>query len=140
MSGSWPPDVGVEPAEVAVDVAAAHFTSPRAWINSVASVRPEIGKFSTARCVCGPKYASAGKRTSPIESRSVRNSVIGESLGNGGSRILHLSAIERRVTSGCASTQGRDDRAAETYRFVADGPMLANVVIVRNDAFQWRSR
>ena len=33
---------------------------------------PEIGKFSTARWVCAPQCASAGTRTSPIESCSTR--------------------------------------------------------------------
>ncbi len=34
--------------------------------------RPEIGKFSIARWVCAPQRASAGTRTSPIESCSTR--------------------------------------------------------------------
>ena len=38
--------------------------------------RPEIGKFSTARWVCAPHSASAGTRTSPIESCSVRYVVV----------------------------------------------------------------
>ena len=33
---------------------------------------PEIGKFSTARCVCARHFAAAGTRTSPIESFSMR--------------------------------------------------------------------
>ena len=36
--------------------------------------RPEIGKFSTARCVCACHRAQAGTFTSPIESCSMRNS------------------------------------------------------------------
>jgi hypothetical protein len=35
---------------------------------------PEIGKFSTARCVWAPQRALAGTCTSPIVSRSMRNS------------------------------------------------------------------
>ena len=35
-------------------VAAAHFTSPRAWISAAGSGRPEMGKFSTARWVWLP--------------------------------------------------------------------------------------
>ena len=35
-------------------VAAASFTSPRAWINSAGKPRPEMGKFCTARCVWAP--------------------------------------------------------------------------------------
>ena len=34
--------------------AAAHFTRPMAWISSTGRVRPEMGKFSTARCVWAP--------------------------------------------------------------------------------------
>src|SRR5262249_19455529 len=33
---------------------------------------PEIGKFSTARCVLAPHFAHSGTRTSPIESCSTR--------------------------------------------------------------------
>src|ERR1039458_4451722 len=33
---------------------------------------PDTGKFCTARCVCAPHSASAGTRTSPIESCSTR--------------------------------------------------------------------
>src|SRR5690348_2651288 len=39
-----------------------------------ASGRPEIGKFSTARCVCARHNASRGTFTSPIVSCSIRNS------------------------------------------------------------------
>ena len=35
---------------------------------------PEIGKFSTARCVCAPYSASMGTRTSPMVSCSIRYS------------------------------------------------------------------
>ena len=38
---------------------------------------PEIGKFSTARWVWAPHLASAGTRTSPIESCSIRSSLTG---------------------------------------------------------------
>src|SRR3990170_6798461 len=38
--------------------------------------KPLIGKFSTARCVCGPHRASAGTRTSPIVSFSTRKSTM----------------------------------------------------------------
>ena len=42
---------------------------------SARSIRsPEIGKLSTARCVCAPHRAAAGTRTSPIVSCSMRNS------------------------------------------------------------------
>ena len=34
-------------------IAAANFTRPKAWISSLGSVRPEMGKLSTARWVCG---------------------------------------------------------------------------------------
>jgi hypothetical protein len=37
------------------------------------TVRPEIGKFSTALWVCACHSAVAGTRTSPIVSRSIRN-------------------------------------------------------------------
>ena len=37
---------------------------------------PEIGKFSTARWVWAAHLASTGTRTSPIESCSIRNSVM----------------------------------------------------------------
>ena len=44
--------------------------SARTSARSIGS--PEIGKFSTARWVCAPQCASAGTRTSPIESCSTR--------------------------------------------------------------------
>ena len=53
--------------------AAAPLTSPRARIWARSRPRPEIGKFSTARCVCARHNASAGTRTSPMVSCSIRN-------------------------------------------------------------------
>ena len=52
-------------------VAAAPLIRARAWIRLRSLRIPEIGKFSTARCVCAPHLAWAGTRTSPIESLSV---------------------------------------------------------------------
>ena len=49
----------------------------RAAISAGSRRVPEIGKFSTARWVWARHFASAGTRTSPIESRSTRNSLIG---------------------------------------------------------------
>jgi len=54
--------------------AAAFFTTPSARTNRRLIPIPEIGKFSTARWVCAPQYASAGTCTSPRLSASVRNS------------------------------------------------------------------
>ena len=48
--------------------AAAALTSPSARICARSRPRPEIGKFSTARCVCARHNASAGTRTSPMVS------------------------------------------------------------------------
>ena len=53
--------------------AAAPLTSPRARICARSMPRPEIGKFSTARCVWARHNASAGTRTSPMVSCSIRN-------------------------------------------------------------------
>src|SRR6478735_7541449 len=58
--------------------AAAALTRARAWMISGGMPSPEIGKFSTARAVWAPHRASAGTRTSPIESCSTR-SVMGPS-------------------------------------------------------------
>ena len=52
--------------------AASAFTSPSARTRADGSGSPEIGKFSTARWVWAPQYASAGTRTSPMESCSTR--------------------------------------------------------------------
>jgi hypothetical protein len=49
----------------------------RASIWERSSRSPEIGKFSTARCVWARHLAFAGTRTSPIESVSMRSSLIG---------------------------------------------------------------
>ena len=46
--------------------------SARIWVRS--SPRPEIGKFSTARCVCARHSALTGTRTSPMVSCSMRYS------------------------------------------------------------------
>ena len=48
--------------------------SARPAISSRSMGSPEIGKFSTARWVCARHLASAGTRTSPIESLSTRYS------------------------------------------------------------------
>ena len=53
--------------------AAAALISPRARTCDGSSGVPEIGKFSTARWVWARQSASAGTRTSPIVSCSVRN-------------------------------------------------------------------
>ncbi|SLD05173.1 Uncharacterised protein [Mycobacteroides abscessus subsp. massiliense] len=52
--------------------AQAPFSRPRAriWVRS--RPRPEMGKFSTARWVCARHSASAGTRTSPMVSCSMR--------------------------------------------------------------------
>ena len=57
-------------------LAAAAFTSPMAWISAGSIGVPLIGKFSTARWVCARHRASRGTWTSPMESCSVRNSLI----------------------------------------------------------------
>ena len=56
----------------ALTVAPAPLIEASAPISSRSMVRPEIGKFSTARWVCAPQRAWAGTRTSPIESCSIR--------------------------------------------------------------------
>src|SRR5258708_29690922 len=53
--------------------AAAPLIDASAPIRSCGSRVPDIGKFTTARCVWAPHRASAGTRTSPTESCSVRN-------------------------------------------------------------------
>src|SRR5690606_11845060 len=58
----------------AFTVAEAALTWPSAAMCAASSVRPEIGKFSTAPCVCARHFAAAGTRTSPMESCSTRNS------------------------------------------------------------------
>ena len=56
--------------------AAAALMSPSVWMNAGGNGRPEIGKFSTARWVCGPHSASAGTCISPRLSFSTRNSAM----------------------------------------------------------------
>src|SRR5882757_509226 len=56
--------------------AQAALTNPNARICARSSPRPEIGKFSTARCVWARHSASTGTRTSPIVSCSTRKSVM----------------------------------------------------------------
>ena len=56
-------------AASALIIASARITRPFTGI-------PEIGKLSTARCVCAPQNASTGTRTSPIESCSTRCSAM----------------------------------------------------------------
>src|ERR1700691_6135602 len=56
----------------ALAAAAARLISARARMKARGRVRPLIGKFSTARCVCAPQSASAGTFSSPMLSRSTR--------------------------------------------------------------------
>jgi hypothetical protein len=56
----------------ALTSAAAPLIVASAKISDRSTWSPEIGKFSTARCVCAPHLAVAGTRTSPIESCSTR--------------------------------------------------------------------
>ncbi len=51
--------------------AADFFTSPMAAMKRRGNRRSLMGKFSTARCVCGPYSASAGTFISPSESLSI---------------------------------------------------------------------
>ena len=58
-------------------MAAAFFRMPKAWMISrgmVSSPTP-MGKLFRLRSVCAPQYLSAGTRTSPIESCSMRYSI-----------------------------------------------------------------
>src|SRR5262245_1171736 len=57
--------------------AAAALMSPSVCTNGAGSGRPEMGKFSTARWVCGPHSAAAGTFISPRLSFSVRKSDMG---------------------------------------------------------------
>ena len=57
-------------------VAATPLIEARAPISSRSIGMPEIGKFCTARCVWARHKASAGTCTSPIESCSVRKSLL----------------------------------------------------------------
>ena len=65
-------DVGVEHAERSLASAAAFLMRASAAICAGSRPAPEIGKFSTARCVCALYRADAGTRTSPIVSCSMR--------------------------------------------------------------------
>jgi hypothetical protein len=56
----------------AFTVAAAPLIAASAPISSRSMGVPEIGKFSTARCVWARHFAQPGTRTSPIESCSMR--------------------------------------------------------------------
>ncbi len=64
-------------AGTSLRVALTAAASPLIWASARISrgsiVKPEIGKFSTARWVWAPYRASIGTFTSPIESCSVRN-------------------------------------------------------------------
>ena len=57
--------------------AAAFFRMPNAWTISagIVSMPTPIGKLLWLRSVCAPQYLSAGTRTSPIESCSMRYSI-----------------------------------------------------------------
>ncbi|MDT4880543.1 hypothetical protein FQZ97_1163110 [compost metagenome] len=56
--------------------AAAFLTRASASMWARSRVFPEIGKFSTARCVCARYRAFTGTRTSPMVSCSMRNSSV----------------------------------------------------------------
>ena len=58
--------------------AAAFFKTPKAWIISdgIVSIPTPMGKFRQERWVCAAQYLSAGTRTSPIESCSIRYSIV----------------------------------------------------------------
>ncbi len=56
--------------------AAAFLTRASASMWRRSSVMPDSGKFSTARCVWARYRASAGTRTSPMVSCSMRNSLM----------------------------------------------------------------
>ena len=58
--------------------AAACFRMPKAWVISrgMVSMPTPMGKFSRLRCVCAPQYLSAGTRTSPMESCSIRSVIL----------------------------------------------------------------
>src|SRR3954471_24371389 len=103
---SWSPDMTTAAASLiapacsslitpssAFTVAAAGLTAARAWMCRDSSVVPEIGKFSTARWVCARQRAWAGTWTSPMESRSVRNSA----SARWGSPLMASRLLARRV-------------------------------------------
>jgi hypothetical protein len=66
---------GSTPRE-ALTAAAAPLMAASAPISSRSMGVPEMGKFSTARWVCARHFAQAGTRTSPMESCSMRCSVV----------------------------------------------------------------
>jgi hypothetical protein len=84
-SPSWAPDATASAASTIASAVSWSSTPSSAFALAhaaliVASARmcadssgvPEIGKFSTARCVCARHSASRGTRTSPIVSCSMR--------------------------------------------------------------------
>src|SRR5690606_12160939 len=71
------------------------------WRDS--SPLPEIGKFSTARCVWARYSASAGTRTSPIVSCSIRYSVTSLFLRSFARGVLREPELD--VGHGCALRQ-----------------------------------
>ena len=95
--------------------AASPFTSASARMSRRSIGSPEIGKFSTARWVCAPHLASTGTRTSPIESCSIRYSVMVSTVSHPlapagiGGRCVRLLA---RATSASARSRrvGRRSR------------------------------
>ena len=64
---------------------------------------PEIGKFSTARCVWARHFAQAGTRTSPMESCSMRYSraVLSATLC---SRMVWMVTVVREDPRSCGRT------------------------------------
>ena len=96
--------------------AAAALTRPSARICARSRPRPEIGKFSTARWVCARHNASAGTRTSPMVSCSMRKpSPVSVCMG----RSLHTVCTASRGTA--APRQRRHARPV-TYTACAVGP------------------
>src|SRR4051794_16441873 len=86
--------------------AAAPLIAARAAMSSRSIGVPEIGKFSTARCVCALHLAQVGTRTSPIESCSTRYSVPACSVvtlrswvrsGGGGTSVLRIDPRSPRM-------------------------------------------
>ena len=67
-----PGDVAVEDAELGVGGGRSGMISPSACRCAASSPVPEMGKFSTARCVCARHSAAAGTCTAPMVSCSVR--------------------------------------------------------------------
>ena len=79
--------------------AAAALTGPGRARSARGMVSPEIGKFSTARAVWAPHRASAGTRTSPIESCSMR-SLMPSSSPRGPCRAQQRGRGRARGTAG----------------------------------------